>query len=132
MNKKNILLIISLVLIIMIAGYFIYKANRMNGVNRESEVITVKAKTTGDKSIDNLIVNLKKSMEDYMKVANPSYSQKHIDECVNLLSEYTISIFKTHSKEEGMEVVKSTILKLNALNDKCDNTLIETNERESK
>lgn len=87
-------------------------------------------KSTGDKNIDNLIANLKKSMEDYMKVAKPSYSQNDIDDCETLLSDYSLSMFKTHSKEEGMEIVKATILKLNALNEKCDSTLIETDERE--
>ncbi|WP_167356145.1 hypothetical protein [Chryseobacterium jejuense] len=29
-----------------------------------------------------------------------------------------------------MEIVKSTVLKLNNLNEKCDYSLIETNERE--
>ncbi len=91
---------------------------------------SVKIKTTGDKEIDNLMINLKKSMEDYMKEANPSYSQKDIDDCIILLSDCTISIFKTHSKEEAMSIVKSTVLKLNALNDRCDGSLIETNERE--
>jgi len=87
-------------------------------------------KSTGDKNIDNLIANLKKSMEDYMKIAKPSYSQNDIDDCETLLSDYSLSMFKTHSKEEGMEIAKATILKLNALNNKCDNTLIETDERE--
>lgn len=90
----------------------------------------IQMKSTGDKNIDNLIANLKKSMEDYMKVAKPSYSQNDIDDCETLLSDYSLSMFKTHSKEEGMEIVKSTILKLNALNEKCDSSLIETDERE--
>lgn len=47
-----------------------------------------------------------------------------------LLSNYSRSVFKTHSKEEAIPIVKSTILKLNDLNEKCNFSLIETNERE--
>lgn len=124
MKKNNILIIVPLVLITAISGYFFYKANRIN------EVSIVKMKSTGDNNIDNLITNLKTSMEDYMKDANPSYSQNDIDECVNLLSDHAINIFNTHSKEQALSIVKSTVLKLNALNEKCDSNLIETNERE--
>lgn len=65
-----------------------------------------------------------------MAVSKPSYSQKDIDECISILSEYTTNILKTHSREEAMLIVKSTVLKLNALNEKCDLSLIETIERE--
>lgn len=125
--KKNKILLILLVLVALVMGYITY----ISQIKRESEITKAKKmNSTGDKNIDNLITNLKKSMEDYMKIANPSYSQNDIDDCATLLSAYSLGMFKTHSKEEGMEIVKATILKLNALNDKCDNTLIETNERE--
>ncbi|WP_336691134.1 MULTISPECIES: hypothetical protein [unclassified Chryseobacterium] len=95
-----------------------------------SEIKTENTKLTGDKETNQLIIDLKKSMEDYMAVSKPSYSQKDIDECISILSEYTTNILKTHSREEAMLIVKSTVLKLNALNEKCDLSLIETNERE--
>lgn len=62
--KNRILLIILIILISSIVGYFIYS------------IRTVKITSTGDKQIDNLITNLQKSMEDYMKDSKPSYSQK--------------------------------------------------------
>lgn len=95
-----------------------------------SEIKTENTKLTGDKETNQLIIDLKKSMEDYMAVSKPSYSQKDIDECISILSEYTTNILKTHSREEAMLIVKSTVLKLNALNEKCDLSLIETIERE--
>lgn len=116
--KNRILLIILIIFISSIVGYFIYS------------IRTVKVTSTGDTQIDNLIINLQKSMEKYMKDAKPSYSQTDINECIVLLSDYSRNIFKTHSKEEALPVVKSTILKLNALNEKCNFSLIETNERE--
>jgi hypothetical protein len=39
-------------------------------------------------------------------------------------------MFATRSKEDGREIVKSSVLKINALNAKCDHSLIETSERE--
>ncbi|MDQ1161520.1 hypothetical protein QE422_001888 [Chryseobacterium sp. SORGH_AS 447] len=99
-------------------------------VSKSTQIQAGKMISTGDKEIDNLIVKLKKSMENYMKEANPSYSQKDVNECVSLLSNFVINIFKTHSKDEALLIVKSTVLKLNALNERCDHSLIETNERE--
>lgn len=123
MEKISIVLILS---IIFIGGYslFSYKSR----TNKQSNKSVLK--TTGDEDINNLIENLKKSMEEYMKIADPPYSKKDIEQCLSLLSDYAINIFKTHSKEEAMLVVESTVLKLNELNESCDFSLIETSERE--
>lgn len=123
--KKNSILLMLLVLGILALGYYIYTFQIKSEIAK-----TEKITSTGDKEIDNLIVKLKKSMENYMKEANPSYSQKDVNECISLLSNYVINIFKTHSKDEALLIVKSTVLKLNALNERCDHSLIETNERE--
>ncbi|CAA7193830.1 hypothetical protein [Chryseobacterium potabilaquae] len=87
-------------------------------------------KSTGNSHIDNLIFDLKSNMEGYMIEFEPSYTQNDINECIALLFEYVIEIFKTKLKNEAMGLVKSTILSLNNLNDRCDGSLIETNERE--
>ncbi len=73
---------------------------------------------------------LKESMISYMEDANPSYTEKDVEKCEVILKEYLKEIEKTKSKEAGMEVVKSTIIKLNELNEKCGSELIETSERE--
>jgi hypothetical protein len=99
-------------------------------ISTATQVHIGKMKLTGDKEIDNQIINLTKSMENYMNEANPSYTQSDIDSCASILVDYTVNIYKTQSKQEGMETVKSAILKLNALNDKCQESLIETGERE--
>ena len=119
MNKKSILLV--LLVLVVVCGYFFYTL-------KPAKTFTMKP--TGDTQIDNLIGNLKKSMEDYLKDGNPPYSQNDIEECVSLLSDYTVNIYKSRSKKEGMQIVKSTIIELNTLNDKCESSLIETNERE--
>lgn len=99
-------------------------------VNVEKKSSDVNLNSTGDKHIDSLILDLKKNMEDYMHENDPSYTQDDVDLCIVTLSDYVIKVFATESKDEGMKIVKSTVLKLNDLNEKCDFSLIETNERE--
>lgn len=123
--KKNSILLILLVLGILVLGYYIYTLQIKSEIAK-----TEKITSTGDKELDNLIIKLKKSMENYMKEANPSYSQKDVNECISLLSNYVINIFKTHSKDDALLIIKTTVLKLNDLNERCDHSLIETNERE--
>lgn len=65
-------------------------------------------------------------MEDYMNEADPSYNQNDIEGCLSILTDYTIRVLATKSKDEGMEIVRSAVLKLNDLNEKCDYSLIET------
>lgn len=90
----------------------------------------VKMETTGNIEVDKLIGQLRNSMRLYMKEASPGYSEKDIDECISILSDYSKRMFKTHSKGEATILVKETVLKLNALNHKCGDSLIETDERE--
>ncbi|RNA61784.1 hypothetical protein D1631_07485 [Chryseobacterium nematophagum] len=120
---KNILLTIFVVSNLVACG-------QKNSIHKSTKIETIKMKSTGDKEIDNLISKVKISMENYMKEAQPPYSQKDIDECTSLLTDYTTNIFKTHSKEETMSIVKTTVLNLNTLNDRCNLSLIETDERE--
>ena len=99
-------------------------------VNVEKKSSDVNLKLTGNKHMDSLILVLKKNMEDYMHENNPSYTQDDVDLCIATLSDYVIKVFATESKDEGMKIVKSTVQMLNDLNEKCDYSLIETNERE--
>ena len=78
----------------------------------------------------NKISNLKKSMLDYMEIANPSYTKNDVEECATILNEYQVDISNSKSKNEGLAIVKVTVEKLNILNEKCDYQLIETTERE--
>lgn len=73
---------------------------------------------------------LKESMTEYMKSAQPSYTEKDIEQCENILMEYIQNIDKTNNKEDGFQVVKTAVIKLNELNEKCNFQLIETGERE--
>jgi len=77
-----------------------------------------------------LINSLNTSMQEYMEYAHPAYSQNDIDDCCNILTNYTENILKSTSREDGMTIVEFAIKKLNDLNEKCEFDLIETNERE--
>ena len=98
--------------------------------NVEKKSSGVNLKSTGNKHLDSLIIDLKKNMEDYMHENAPSYTQDDVNECISLLSDYVVKVLASDSRDKAMEIVKSTILKLNNLNEKCDYSLIETNERE--
>ncbi|MDR6920304.1 MULTISPECIES: hypothetical protein [Chryseobacterium] len=63
-------------------------------------------------------------------MGNPSYKKKDVEECIHILKLYLKNISASTSKNEGMNLVQSTIEKLNSLNERCSSTLIETNERE--
>lgn len=76
------------------------------------------------------INDLKTSMMTYMEMSNPSYKKIDVDECIKILKSHVNQISKTKSKSEGMKLVKSTVTKLNKLNEKSGYQLIETGERE--
>lgn len=73
---------------------------------------------------------LKEAMLSYMEEAKPSYSKKDVEKCSAILKEYLKEMKGTTSKDQGMQAVKYTVLKINDLNNKCDDELIETEERE--
>nr|WP_322626023.1 hypothetical protein [uncultured Flavobacterium sp.] len=95
-------------------------------VNKPKEHLIIETK-----SIEAQITSLKSSMTDYMISAHPNYTEDDIEECVQILNEYVTEMSGSKSKEDGMQIVKNTVLKLNELNEKCEGDLIETGEREA-
>ncbi len=120
---KNILTAMLAILSLVMCG----QNNTKKATARSNEV---NMETTGNIEIDKLILQLRNSMNLYMEEISPGYSEKDIDECVLILSDYSKMMIKTHSKEEAMLLVRRTVLQLNTLNQKCGNSLIETDERE--
>lgn len=98
-------------------------------VSSSENKIETKKSTTMSKE-ENKISILEKSMLEYMENSNPSHTKIDIEECVKILNNYISEISNSKSKDEGMEIVKITVEKLNKLNEKCDFELIETSERE--
>ncbi len=83
-----------------------------------------------NENIKNWLIGLKESMLDFISHGNEYYSEEDVDKCVDILTVYLEEIQRTTSKEQGMEVIKKTIFKLNDLNEKCEHVLIETGQRE--
>lgn len=113
---------------LLLTTIFLSCTSNSNGKNnkQKSEIMN---KAEYGKQIQQ-IETLKQSMTEYMKSAHPSYTAKDIEQCENILIEYLDLIDKTSNKEEGLQIVKMSVIKLNELNEKCDFQLIETGERE--
>ncbi|MCY0970013.1 hypothetical protein [Chryseobacterium wangxinyae] len=101
---------------------------KKNDNSSENKIET--KKSTAMPKEENKISILEKSMLEYMENTKPSYTKIDVEECVKILNSYISEISNSKSKDEGMEIVKTTVEKLNKLNEKCDFELIETSERE--
>jgi hypothetical protein len=61
------------------------------------------------------------------------YTQKHIDKCQKILNDYIdslVSVKEPRSDNGILKCVKKAVEQLNKLNEKCDCSLIETDQRE--
>jgi hypothetical protein len=61
------------------------------------------------------------------------YTQKHIDRCSVIIDEFLALLEKVPEAQKNkyiMAAVKKTVLRLNKLNDGCDGSLLETDQRE--
>lgn len=115
-------------LAIFFAISFLSCTSNSNG-NSNPTKVEIMNKSEYEKQIQQ-IEALKKSMTEYMKTAQPSYTEKDIEQCEKILLGYIQNLDKTTDKTEGLKIVESTVLRLNDLNEKCDFQLIETGERE--
>ena len=81
-----------------------------------------------------VIEGMESFMNHYIEDGDePPYTNENIKECEKILSVFINNISSLSDNEE-MDIitssVKDTILKLNALNEKCDYNIIETDQRE--
>lgn len=76
------------------------------------------------------LASLKSQMIDYIEFGQPDYSEKDVEKCIQLLNTFLSDMANSESKETGMKIAKDLILKLNDLNEACNGTLIETDQRE--
>jgi len=98
--------------------------------SKDSTQTTPKTSATTPKDLNKLVSDLKTSMISYMQTAQPSYTMDDINSCETILNQYLADILTSKNKKAGMKIVKKTILTLNKLNSKTQETLIETGERE--
>jgi hypothetical protein len=87
---------------------------------QEAEVIGLRKKT-----IDGMV--------RYLQHGEVGYAQKHVDRCAKILDRYLDAlkrIRETGQDEQILREAKTAVLDLNALNEKCDGALLETDQRE--
>ena len=94
--------------------------------NEQTQKITNKVKT-----INELKIDLRKSMIDYIKTGDAEYGEKDVNKCFYIIDNFLIDVKNSKSKKDGLSIVKNTVLQLNNLNKKTNFSLIETMEREN-
>jgi hypothetical protein len=70
---------------------------------------------------------------DYDPEFDAGYSQEHIDRCDEILTTFLSEleqVSESDANAEIMEAVKQAVLELNAVNEECEGSLIETDQRE--
>lgn len=130
MNTKRPLLYLFTVLI---SSALALPACGQPSSNKKLEQGNLKSKDstqTTPKDLNKLLGDLKTSMISYMQTAQPSYTIDDINSCETILKQYLADMLTSKNKKAGMKIVKKTILTLNKLNNKTQETLIETGERE--
>src|SRR4051812_2185206 len=78
--------------------------------------------------------NLLDGMKSYLEASGDGcgYKQPDIDRCAVIVDAYCDEIAKKGMSQDALrDTVKKTVLQLNALNETCDNELIETDQREA-
>jgi len=76
------------------------------------------------------IKRLEKEMLGYIEPEFSPYDKTSVEECINILNEHLEQINDCKSKDEALKIVEKTVLKLNDLNKKTNDVLIETVRRE--
>ena len=70
---------------------------------------------------------------DYDPTFDPGYTQKHVDDCAKIIDAYLDALERMRGTREDQMILseaKRAVLSLNVLNDECDGSLIETDQRE--
>jgi len=83
-----------------------------------------------------MLEQLLADMRDYMESEAAVYGEVDIEECATIINEHATATRTVTNRTEALELVRGTVLrlnklnKLNKLNERCDGTLIETDQRE--
>jgi hypothetical protein len=76
------------------------------------------------------LARLTSGMLTYMDGGKANYSEDDIDRCRDILTSYVNELEKAKERATALELVKSTVLRLNTLNQDAGQDLIETDQRE--
>jgi hypothetical protein len=82
--------------------------------------------------VKSLLKSIQYGMLDFIEGDDdPDYTSTDVTTCITLLLEFMTEIeYETQTKESVKNHVRDLVLALNDLNAKCDDCLIETDERE--
>ena len=78
-----------------------------------------------------LKTRLLESMREFMREADVEYGEADIVECGTILDEHLSAVAAAADRDDALACVRTTVLRLNALNERCDDSMIETDERET-
>ena len=73
---------------------------------------------------------LTRGMLEYMEDGPVNYTEEDVQSCREILVAFIDALKQAKSREAAKDVVKSTVLQLNTLNEVCEGELIETDQRE--
>lgn len=76
------------------------------------------------------LARLTSGMLGYMDSGSASYSKDDVDKCREILTSHAESLEQTKDRAHALELVKSTVIRLNRLNEDAAGGLIETDQRE--
>jgi hypothetical protein len=65
-----------------------------------------------------------------MKSGEAKYDESHVAECEVILNNHATAMRNAGDGHAALEVVRTTVTRLNDLNERCNSTLIETDQRE--
>lgn len=83
-----------------------------------------------NKEIKEVIGRLKAGMLDFITPGETAYSEKDVEQCMGIISDYLIAIEKTKTMDDVMETIEKSVISLNKLNENCDFELIEEDQQE--
>src|SRR5438128_2434271 len=76
------------------------------------------------------VVPVNWSMISYMDSGAASYSEDDIDKCRDILTCHAQALEQVKDRTSALELVKSTVIRLNKLNEAAGQELIEVDQRE--
>jgi hypothetical protein len=85
---------------------------------------------TSDERLGKLKVSLLEGMREYMPSVDGSYQEADVQRCGEILDQFGAAISGAVGREDALAHVRTAVLDLNALNERCGGSLIETDQRE--
>jgi hypothetical protein len=76
------------------------------------------------------LAHLTSGMLSYMDTGEPSYSEEDIDKCRDILMSHAEALEHVKDRAGALDLVKSTVIRLNRLTQDAGQDLIETDQRE--